>query len=261
MKHLTFAIIAFSLMNAGDVHCQERSEAKQPLAFEVATVKPSDPAARGGGIRPLPGGQTYVATSVPLRMMIKLMYGITDVQIVGGPDWINTDRFDVRAKAEKPSNLNELHEMFQTLLADRFKLQFHRETRTLPVYALVVDKPGKMKVDDSANNFDIPIQGTGRGQVAGVRVPMSYLAWFLSQQLNRPVLNKTDLDKFYAFTLQWTPELPPGFVPRPGEEPPPVADGPTIFTALREQLGLKLDSQKGPVEVFVIDSAQKPVEN
>jgi len=247
MKHLTLGITVFSLMNVVAVHAQERSETKQPLAFEVATVKPSDPAARGGGIRPLPGGQTYVATSAPLRMMIKLMYGITDVQIVGGPDWINTDRFDVRAKAEKPSTIDQLHEMFQTLLGDRFQLKFHRETRTLPVYVLVVEKPGKMKLDDSPNMFDIPIKGTGRGQVEGARVPMSYLAWFLSQQLNRPVLNKTESDKFYAFTLQWTPELPPGFVPRPGEEPPPVADGPTIFTALREQLGLKRESQKGPV--------------
>src|SRR5258708_113831 len=138
LRVFTAAIFASSFPNSAEVHDQAHAETRTTLAFEVATVKPSDPNARGGGIRPMPGGQTYVATGVPLRLMIKLMYGITDVQIAGGPDWINTERFDVRAKAEKPSTIDHLHEMFQTLLGDRFQLKFHRETRTLPVYVLVV---------------------------------------------------------------------------------------------------------------------------
>ncbi len=224
LRVFTAAIFAASFANSAEVHDQAHTETRTPLAFEVTTVKPSDPNARGGGIRPMPGGQTYVATGVPLRLMIKLMYGITDVQIAGGPDWINTERYDVHAKAEKPSNIDQLHQMFQTLLADRFQLKFHRETRTLPVFALILDKPGKLKLNESTPEFaDFPIKGRGPWQSRG-----------------------------YA---------PPGFVPGPGEDPPPGANGPTIFTALREQLGLKLESQKGPVEVFVIDSAEKPKEN
>ena len=109
---------------------QSQSGKTAPLAFEVASVKPSKPGERGGGIRPLPGGQTYVATNVPLRLMIKLMYKITDSQR------INTDLYDIQAKADRPSNLDDLHVMFQTRLADRFKLEFHRETRELPAFVL-----------------------------------------------------------------------------------------------------------------------------
>ena len=241
------AVAALSLLSAiqcwGQASAEKPAETKAPLAFEVASVKTSDPATRGGGIRPLPGGQTYVATGVPLKLMIRLMYRITDSQIQGGPDWMNTDRFDVRAKAEKPSNIDELHEMFQTLLADRFQLKFHREMKTISAYALVVDKPGKLKVSEATEPFEIPIKPAGFGKADGTRVPMSYLCWFLAQMLNLPVVDKTGLDKFYDFTLSWTPELPPGVVLPPGVELPPT-DGPTIFTALREQLGLKLESHK-----------------
>jgi len=228
----------------------------QPLAFEVATVKPSKPDARGGGIKPLPGGQTYIATNVPLRLMMKLMYKITDSQIIGGPEWMNTALYDVEGKAERPSNVDQLHEMFQTLLAERFKLQFHREKRELPAFVLTVDKSGsKLKLNTSAENFDIPIKPAGRGRAAGERVPMNYFTWFLAQQLNRPVVDQTGLDRFYDFNLEWAPELPPGVN---GAEPPPSADGPTIFTAIREQLGLKLESKKAPVETFVIDRVERP---
>lgn len=250
-----------------------QSEKKAPLAFEVASVKPSDLAARAGGIRPLPGGQTYVAEAAPLKLMIRLMYKITDSQIVGGPDWMGTALFDVRAKAEKPSSVDDLHEMFQTLLADRFKLKFHREMRTLPALVLTVDKPGsKMKPNESTEPFDVPIKLASGGRppappkFAGTHVPMEYLRWWLGQAVGnfrpgqeRPVVDKTGLTGFYDFTLEFAPDLS-GLNTVEGTAPPQF-DGPTIFTALREQLGLKLESAKGPVEVFVIDHAEKPTEN
>ncbi len=232
---------------------------KAPLSFEVASVKKSAPGGRGGGIRPTQGGQTYVGTNVPVRLMIKLMYGITDAQIQGEPDWVNTELYDVRAKAEKPSNINELHEMFQTLLADRFQLKFHKETKTIGVYELSVDKKAKMRVNESTEAFaDFPIKGAGRFKVAGQRVSTQYLSWWLSNQLNRPVIDKTGLAGFFDFDLEFVPEPPPGFVPNPNE---PAPEGPSIYTALREQLGLKLDSSKGPVVVFVIDKVERPTEN
>jgi uncharacterized protein (TIGR03435 family) len=249
--------------NAPASRAQPLSAASQPaspLAFEVASVKPSKPGARGGGIRPLPGGQSYVATNVPVRLIIRLMYYLSESQLTGGPAWLNTELYDVEARAEHPSNVDQLHQMFQTLLTERFKLRFHRETRELPAFVLSVDKGSKLKLNSTPEPFEIPIKGSGRGGVVGQRVPMTYFAWFLSQQVGRPVVDRTGLDQHYDFTLQWTPEPPPS-ASAEAREPLPSADGPTIFTALREQLGLKLQSEKAPVEVFVIDSAERPLEN
>ena len=244
----------------------QQSVPKPPLAFDVAMIKPSAPAVQGGAIRPMPSGQGYMATGIPLKLMIRLMYTITDSQVAGGPDWINTDRWDVQAKADGSYNLDQLHQMYQTLMADRFQLKFHREMRELPAYELVLDKPGdkgsKMTVNETENHFDIPIQPAARFKAQGTRVPMSYLAWWLSQQLNRPVIDKTGLDRFYDFTLEWAPDPQPDGVRPPGADAPvPAPDGPTIFTALREQLGLKLESRRGLVEVLVIDHAARPSEN
>ena len=146
-------------------------QAKPPLTFEVASVKATDPAQHGtGSVRHLPGGQTYVADGATVRMMIRTVYQTTDSQIQGGPAWINTERFDVRAKAEKPSSADNLRQMFQTLLADRFSLKFHREMRTVPAYALTVDRPGKLKVSDGTEPSDVPIQRMGFGKSKGTRV-------------------------------------------------------------------------------------------
>ena len=244
-------------------------DAPAPLAFDVASIKLSKRGGRGGGIRPLQGGQTYVATNVPVRLIIRLMYRLADSQLVGGPEWLNTELYDIEGKTEmKGATSDQLHEMFQALLADRFKLKFHQETKEIVRFVLTVDKSGsRMKISEAPNNFDIPIQGAGRGKIVGQRVPIPHFCWFLSQGLNVPVVDKTGLDKNYDFTLEWSPELQdaakaglavPGNAPN---ELPAVSYGPTLFTALREQLGLKLEPQKAPVQVLVIDHAQKPTEN
>jgi len=179
---------------------------------------------------------------------------------VVAPGWIETDRFDVNAKAAKPSNIDELHIMFQNLLADEFGLQFHREIKQGAVYALMVDKQGtKMKVNETAQDFEIPIRFAGFGELIGKRVPMPYLVWTLGQILQRderPVIDKTGLDKVYDFTLSFSPDLPPGA--RIEDPPPGLTERPNLFNALRDQLGLKLEPQKGPIEMFVIDHATKP---
>lgn len=233
----------------------------QRLTFDVQTVKPANPDAQIAGIKPLPGGQEYDATNLPVKLMISLMYKIPVRQITGGPGWLESERFDVRAKAEKPSTIEDLHIMFQNLIADEFQLKFHRETREGPVYALMVDKSGvKMKVNASKPSFDIPISRGRGGEFTGTRVAMDYLAWTLSQIVQRdgrPVIDKTGLSGNYDFTLAFAPELPPGVDPK--NLPPGLMDHPDLFNALKEQLGLKLEPQKGPVEFFVIDSAVKPV--
>ncbi len=233
------------------------------LEFEVASIKPSRPGAQGAMIRPMPGGQTYLATNVPVRLMIKLMYHLTDQQISGGPGWLDTDEFDVHAKADHSHSLEELHVMFQNLLVGRFKLQFHKETKELPAYVRVVDKSGsKLKLNDGPDPFDVPVKGSGFGKFEATHCSMSYLSWFVAGQWNieKPVFDKTGLEGFYDFKLEFTPELPEN-LPQEVRDRLPPANGPDLLTALRQQLGLKLESRKMPVEVMVIDHAEKPSEN
>jgi uncharacterized protein (TIGR03435 family) len=126
------------------------------LTFEVVSIKPSKAGARGGGIKPQPGGQEYKAENVPVKLMISLMYKIPFRQITGGPGWLDSDLYDVDAKADHSYNLDDLHVMFQNLLADEFKLKFHKEIKEGPVYALMLDKSGsKMKISDSDRFSDI----------------------------------------------------------------------------------------------------------
>lgn len=149
------------------------------LTFEVASIKPAK-GGPGGGIKALPGGQEYRAQNVPVKLMISLMYKVTIRQITGGPAWLDTDLFDVDAKADHSYSLDDLHAMFQNLLADEFKLKFHKEIKEGPVYALVVDKGGsKMKVNETEQDFKIPINGGRDGVVVGTRVPMKYFCWWL----------------------------------------------------------------------------------
>lgn len=250
-------LLAFLLLSAAGGLSQVKQDKAPRLEFEVASVKPSKPDAQGGGIKPLPGGQTYVATNVPVKLMIRLMFHLNNRQISGGPGWLATDLYDVEAKADRPRTIDELHVMFQNLLIDRFNLQFHKEMRTLPAFELVVDKSGsKLTENHSPENFDIPVR-PGFGKMDATHCSMSYFSWLLSQFLDQPVIDQTGLTQFYDFKLEWTPEPPPGV--DPARLPP--TNGPDIYTALREQLGLKLESRKGPVEVMVIDHVQKPSEN
>jgi uncharacterized protein (TIGR03435 family) len=216
-----------------------------------------------GGIKALPGGQEYSAVGAPVKLMIALMYKIPMRQIEGGPDWLNSDLWDVKAKADRSYSLDDLHLMFQSLLADEFKLKFHKESKEGNVYVLSVDKAGlKMKANDSPQDFEIPVKGGQDGTTLGKRVPMEYLCWWLGQVLQRderPVIDRTGLKGNYDFTLAFLPELPPNF---PRENlPPGMLDRPSIFDAVKQQPGLRLDAQKGPVEYYVIDHAERPSEN
>ena len=195
--------------------------------------------------------------------MISLMYRIPMRQIKGGPDWLDTALYDVEAKADKKYNLDDLHTMYQNMLADRFKLQFHLEKKEGNAYLLTVDKAGlKMKPNDTPQDYNIPINFNGVGRVKGVRVPMPYLCWNLGQFLQqdeRPVVDLTGLKGNYDFNLSYLPDnLPEQFRATLSQD---VLDRPSIFDALREQLGLKLAAGKGPVEYMVIDHIDRPTEN
>jgi uncharacterized protein (TIGR03435 family) len=238
------------------------------LKFEVASLKPAQPDPTGRGIiRPAPGGQRYVATNVPLRLLLTVAYSVKGDQITGGPDWVDTARFDMNAAAARPSNSDELHLMLQNLLAERFHLRFHKETKQLPIYALSVDKDGPKLHAHQAQNAGEPwidqsieriLQVTMHAKV----VTMDYFAFRLSQVLDRPVINQTKLPGSFDFDLAYTREPPPGIPENALLNGQPLdTSGPTIFDALRRQLGLKLEATKGPVQILVIDHAERPSEN
>ncbi len=206
--------------------------------------------------------------------MITFAYDVRDFQVSGGPGWVGTERFDVRAKSERaaadgpqdPGKMTEdqrktlqdqMRERLRALLANRFQLMVHRETKEESIYALVVSKSGS-KLQE--NKKPGPRQGMsgGRGRLQGMAAPTEMLVQTLSNALGRPVVDKTGLAGKYDFVLEWTPDL--GTAGLDGANSP-LPSGPTIFTALQEQLGLRLESQKGPVENIVIDRAEKPSEN
>ncbi|ADW67095.1 TIGR03435 family protein [Granulicella tundricola] len=232
-------------------------EKATPLTFEVATVRLTKPGELDGWIKALPGGAEYTAHNIPVKLMISLMYKVPMRQISGGPDWMETDKYDVEAKADKSYSLDDLHTMYRGLLAERFHLKVRKEIHEGPVYALTVDKGGvKMKPDLSEQSYAIPITYSGEGAV-GNRVPMSYLSWWLGQQLqseSRPVVDETGLKENFDFTLSFTP-------PRLEGTDGGAAEKPSLFTAVKEQLGLKLEAQKGPVEYYVIEHIERPSAN
>jgi uncharacterized protein (TIGR03435 family) len=254
-------LIEMLFLTASSGLCQQKPDTAR-LEFDVASIKPAPPGAAGGAIKPLPGGQTYIAQNAPVKLIIELMYHLNRRQVSGGPPWLDAELYDIEAKSERPRSIDDLHIMFQNLLVDRFKLQFHDESRVLPAYELVVDKSGPKLEENNS-----PIQPLGRGRFQATHCSMSYFSWVLSQMLDRPVLDQTGLSQHYNFKLEWTPEPPPdagirggaGAAPPPRELPP--ANGPDVFTALREELGLKLESRKGPVEVMVIDHIERPSAN
>jgi uncharacterized protein (TIGR03435 family) len=234
-------------------------DAPARLTFDVASIHPSDPAAVNGMIKALPGGTGYTARNITLKLIFSVMYRVPMRQISGGPDWFETDRYDFETKADHAYSLDDLHAMFQNLLVDRCNLQFHKVTKEGPIYALTIDTPGsKMKINTSPQNFDIPITFDANGHAVGVRVPMPYLSWWLGQQLQidqRPVIDLTGLTGNYDFKLAFAPVRPPDAPPVEGEALP------TIFEAVKEELGLKLVPQKGPVDYYVIDQIERPSAN
>ncbi len=236
-----------------------------PITFEVASIKPADPTSHQVRVQMAPGGR-LVCNNVNAKFLIEVAYGVRTFQITGGPGWIGTDRFDINAKADGVEKITPdlLKPMIQAMLEDRFKLKIHRENKELPVYALVAGKNGmKMKEAVGAAEGRSMIR-MGRGQITGKQMDLAALVMNLSNQLGRQVIDKTELKGKYDIELTWTPdETQSGFgsFGAGGPPPPPASSetaGPSLFSALQEQLGLKLESQKGPVPMIIVDSIEKP---
>jgi uncharacterized protein (TIGR03435 family) len=228
------------------------------VEFDAATVKPPAPGSRDGGrVRTLAGGQTFTASSVPLKYLIVTAYGLRPDQVSGGPGWVNSDGYDVEAKANRPASRDELMRMLQSLLAERFKLILRDEKKEQPIYELVFEKAvGAFKQNkDVSEPLFYPV---GLGHYIGSNVSMPYLAWSLGLNagVGRVVVDKTGLAGGYDFDLKFTPELS-----GPPQDAAPTDSGPSLFTALREQLGLKLEPAKAPVDFYTIDHAERPSGN
>jgi uncharacterized protein (TIGR03435 family) len=236
------------------------------LKYEVASVKPATPG-QPGMARPEPGGQRYRGTNLPLNLYISSAYRIKADQVVGAPGWVDTDRFDIEAQAEKPSSLEQHHLMMQSLLAERFHLKFHFETKEMPVYALTVESSGpKLTPHDAANSGEPWIeQGRDKPFHAGwtaTAASMELFAFRLASILDRPVIDQTGLKGDYDFTLTYTMDLPPNLPSTALLNGEPLdLSGPSIFQAIRQQLRLRLDARKGPAKVMVIDHVEKPSAN
>jgi uncharacterized protein (TIGR03435 family) len=224
-------------------------------AFEVASVKLT-PTENAGNFQPsitlFPPGGSFRKTNTTLKMLVQLAYSVQEYQVSGGPSWVNFDRYDVEAKSERSANRDEVLRMIQTLLADRFQLKLHRETNEGPIYELALGRNGsKLSSVPDSSSADVRI-----GRYTGRR-SMAQLAQYLGSIVGRPVVDRTGLTGIFDIRLEFTPELVPIGPNGPIVDP----NGPSIFTALQEQLGLRLESGKGPVETVVIEGAEKPQPN
>jgi bla regulator protein blaR1 len=243
-------------------------------SFEVASIKPS----RSSDTRMAFNMQTpgrFGAANVTVRRLIEVAYNIKDFQLTGGPSWIGSDRFDIVATPGARAS-DQLLPMLQSLLMDRFKLIAHKETKKVPIYALVVAKHGPKLAEPNApaqrNASSAPYRPgmvvVRRGLLVAQAAPVTALLNPLSNILGRTVVDRTAITGKYDLRLQWTPDenqiamlsamgVPEGF----GAPPPDPSVSPSLFTALQEQLGLKLESRKAPGEILVIERVEKPSEN
>ena len=289
---LTGAVIAVTLAS-GPAFSQDSGPAKP--SFEAVSIKPNVSGSGSSGTST--NERRLTATNVTLKMLIMNSYRVQDFQVIGGPDWIDTARFDIQAKAEDgtvpetpnqrddPYRIGPLELMMQSMLADRFQLRLSHETRELPVYTLTISKDGpkiKPVAPDSTAAAPGNLSRAGRG-AAGVpasgavgpgsmstnvnqtkaemnanTIPLSRFIVALSRQLRRPVIDQTNLNGMYTIHLEWTPD---SLAAAATESATATPAGPSLFTAIQEQLGLKLNSTKGPVDVLVIRSVEKPSEN
>ena len=238
-------------------------------AFEVATVKPSDPNKRGWGITVDQSG-VFHTLNTTLNDLIKFAYDMHPKQVTGAPAWADSDKFDIEAKPDRPGmpTVNQMKVMLQGLLADRFSLASHKDKKELSAYAITVAKSGvKIKKEDTAA---IPVPGFGGQPQRGFNARNATLAEFASvmqaQFMDLPVIDQTGLgDTRYTFIVKFTPDAtmrPFGGAAPDAPPPAPDADAPPdLFGAMEQQLGLRMQKTKAPVEVMVIDKITKPSEN
>jgi uncharacterized protein (TIGR03435 family) len=294
-KHQAAAVLLLAGLAAARLEAQPAAR----MEFEVASVKPNKSDAPATANNPLGPGNVYSpyggffqATNFPLYTYILFAYKIMGNQEqflrTQMPAWVMTDRFDIQARAEGNPDKDQMRLMMRSLLADRFKLGIHYETRQVPVFAVVMMKAGKTgptlqshpadypcstvpQASQSRNAdpfpalcsglFPLPPTAPGRLRVGARNVTMEFIANQLSAvgRLERPVIDRTGLGGNFDFALEWVPERPAAQPAVTDLQPDP--SGPTFLEAITDQLGLKLESQKGPAQLLILDHVEHPSEN
>jgi uncharacterized protein (TIGR03435 family) len=235
-------------------------------SFEVATIKPVDPDAKAGRYIIMQGTHRFVEKAYTLKLLIAAAYDFNPRTISGGPGWIESDHYDIVAVT--PGELRPTHDeqmsMLRNLLTDRFKLTFHREGKVLSIYELDVAKSGpKLKASTAPPNDPSALISTVYPQrivMPARNVTMSDLARIMQRAiLDRPVVDKTGLSGRYDFDLEWAPDQ----TQFGGEVPPASAEAQAapFFSAIQQQLGLRLEATRGPVQALVVDKAERPSAN
>ena len=225
------------------------AQAQAPrVEFEVVSIKLGDPTDPSSSGRTAPG--RLEMRNATLATLIRNAYGLHEYQLEGGPKWMKSERFHIDAKLPAGAARDQTRLMMQAMLADRFQLEFHRVTKSMPIYNLVVASGGP-KIP--AATAEQPQGGSSQGprQIKGSGIPVSSLAQMLIGAVGAPVVDRTGLEGKYTFALE--------FAPQSGAREDETL--PSIFTVLQERLGLKLESGKGPVEVLVVDRAERPSAN
>ncbi|HEY3841520.1 MAG TPA: TIGR03435 family protein [Bryobacteraceae bacterium] len=244
--------------------------ASQPFAqsadsapSSVVSIKPSKDGFAPPGFRITRG--RFVANNVTVRFLVAIAYGLQSFQVSGGPRWVDAEQFDVEAKLDAPDPpAHQESAMIRGLLADRFKLVLHKDESPIPAYALVFagNAPNRtLSADQSAGASPTGQVHVGPGALVAKGIRLELVASLLGTRLGRPVIDRTNLHERYDVDLRWTPDI--GELPGASADATPQGDasGPSIFTAIREQLGLKLESTKGPSGFLVIDHVERPPAN
>jgi uncharacterized protein (TIGR03435 family) len=291
-------VFTFATPSHAQSQSQNTTAAPPVYEYDVVSIKPAQPGnggrGRGGRGQPTDG---LTMNNVAIQLLFEQAFNVREDQISGAPSWISSERYDVNAKMDTAlaDELQKLSvtdrsaargKMMQALLADRLKLAFHRETKERPIYSLIVAKNGPKLQTPNPNAEITSTDGTKRPIAAGVAgqlyivqpnpgeftmmgysVPVSALVSLLTGQLDRPVFDKTELSGTYDITMKWsaddTGSAVPGTSQPSAARPLRIADffDAGMFTALQEQLGLKLEPGKGPVEIIVIDRIERPSGN
>jgi uncharacterized protein (TIGR03435 family) len=247
--------------------------------YEVVSIRKTDPAT-ARGIRIGPGTEGGLRTAnTSLMVLLMFAYDVRDYQIIDAPGWAKNEGFDVSFTPDKAEALpkpgeadakqmetmmDRQRQRMQAILRDRFELKLRVETRELPIYALITAKSGsKLKPPEPGGKGPSMMMNPEKGELTGVGASMRMLTNILSNILKRPVVDQTGVEGTFDMKLQWKPDSfaggPGG--PPPGESPVVDVEGASIFTAIAEQLGLRLEPKKGPVTVYVVEKAERPGEN
>jgi uncharacterized protein (TIGR03435 family) len=235
------------------IHCQPPAP---ELRFEVASVKRNTTLHNGIGNKFGPASVRW--TNVPLKVLLGQIFRLKDYQILGGPAWIDSEPWDIDAKAAAPATSEQKDQMMTALLADRFQLRFHRESRQMPIYRLVLAKGGS-KLTPAHEQDATHRWGTtpGPSSLEMKGASMQEFAWWLSAQLQQPIVESTGLTGRYDLKLQWAQDDNPA----PSGDAAPDAVRLPVFAAIELQLGLKLEPGRGPVDVLIVDHVERPTGN